>query len=58
MVEIKRKSLIEENHDKLMRELREKIMDCHDIALDQVILVKSGTIPKTTSGKIKRNLCE
>lgn len=58
VVEIKRKSLIEEKHTCLIQELREKIMDCHDIALDKVILVKSGTIPKTTSGKIKRTLCK
>jgi acyl-coenzyme A synthetase/AMP-(fatty) acid ligase len=29
----------------------------HNIVFDQLVLVKPGTIPKTSSGKIKRDAC-
>jgi acyl-CoA synthetase (AMP-forming)/AMP-acid ligase II len=58
IIEIKRKSWLEGLHAQIIRDIRESVMNYHNIALDKVILVKPGTIPKTTSGKIKRTSCK
>lgn len=57
IVEIKRRFFAELEHNKLINELQKAVMDHHDIAFDKLILVKPKTIPKTTSGKIKRIAC-
>jgi acyl-CoA synthetase (AMP-forming)/AMP-acid ligase II len=36
--------------------IREAVVNEHEIALDSIVLIPPGTIPKTTSGKIRRNL--
>ena len=36
--------------------IREAVVNEHDIAIDCVVLIRPGTLPKTTSGKIQRNL--
>jgi acyl-CoA synthetase (AMP-forming)/AMP-acid ligase II len=58
VVEIQKKVLQQCNRNLVVSELRESIMKTHDIAIHDIILVKPGTIPKTTSGKIKRNQCK
>jgi acyl-CoA synthetase (AMP-forming)/AMP-acid ligase II len=35
--------------------IREAVANEHEIALDSIVLIRPGTIPKTTSGKIQRN---
>jgi 8-amino-7-oxononanoate synthase len=37
--------------------VRRAILDEHDLALDAMVLVRSGTIPKTSSGKVQRHVC-
>ncbi len=37
--------------------VRVAVLDEHDLALDAIVLVRSGTIPKTSSGKIQRHAC-
>jgi acyl-coenzyme A synthetase/AMP-(fatty) acid ligase len=32
------------------------VVNEHDIAVDDVVLIRPGTLSKTTSGKIQRNL--
>lgn len=39
-------------------DIRGLVMDTYDVALDIVCLVKPGTIPRTTSGKIRRVKCQ
>ena len=36
--------------------IREAVVTEHDLALDEIILIWPGTIPKTTSGKIQRSM--
>jgi len=57
IVEIRRHAFLNRNHDELRQELREAVMLAHDVALDQLLLVKPGGIPKTTSGKVRRTAC-
>ena len=37
--------------------IRGAVLDEHGLALDMVVLVRCGTIPKTSSGKIQRRAC-
>ena len=37
--------------------IRMAVLDEHELALDTISLVRSGTIPKTSSGKVQRNAC-
>jgi 8-amino-7-oxononanoate synthase len=37
--------------------VRRAVLDEHGLALDVVVLVRSGTIPRTSSGKIQRHAC-
>ena len=37
--------------------VRMAVLDEHDLALDTIVLVRSGTIPKTSSGKVQRHAC-
>ena len=36
--------------------IREAVADEHEIAVHKVVLIRPGAIPKTTSGKVQRNL--
>jgi amino acid adenylation domain-containing protein len=53
--EIDRKGNIEERE--LIQRIRELVLEEHDIEVHAVILVKAGTIPRTSSGKIQRHAC-
>jgi 8-amino-7-oxononanoate synthase len=33
------------------------VLDEHDVSLDAIVLVRSGTIPRTSSGKVQRRVC-
>jgi acyl-CoA synthetase (AMP-forming)/AMP-acid ligase II len=39
----------------IVASIREAVVNEHEIALDSIVLIPPGTIPKTTSGKIQRN---
>ena len=41
----------------LIGSIREAITDQHEIAAHAVVLIRAGTIPKTSSGKIQRKAC-
>ena len=38
-------------------EIRKAIAIEHEVPIDKIVLVRSGTIPKTSSGKIQRHAC-
>jgi acyl-CoA synthetase (AMP-forming)/AMP-acid ligase II len=42
--------------DEIEKRIREAISNEHDIAVHEIVLVRPGSIPKTTSGKIQRRL--
>src|SRR5262249_18975611 len=42
--------------DELEKRIREAISNEHDLAAHEIVLVRPGSIPKTTSGKIQRSL--
>lgn len=42
----------------LLKKVRKAITEHHDIMLHELVLVKQGTIAKTSSGKIQRNECK
>jgi acyl-CoA synthetase (AMP-forming)/AMP-acid ligase II len=42
--------------DEIVGRIREAIVSEHDIAPHQIALLRPGTLPKTTSGKIQRAL--
>jgi 8-amino-7-oxononanoate synthase len=41
----------------VLAEVRRAVLDEHGLALDAVVLVRSGTIPRTSSGKTQRHAC-
>lgn len=41
----------------LVRQMRQAVARAHDLHLDQVVLLKPRTVPKTSSGKIRRRAC-
>jgi acyl-CoA synthetase (AMP-forming)/AMP-acid ligase II len=42
--------------DEIVGCIREAVANEHEIALDSIVLIRPGAIPKTTSGKIQRSL--
>ncbi len=46
------------NFESVFREIRKSVASGHDLALDAIVLLKAGSIPKTSSGKIQRHACK
>jgi acyl-coenzyme A synthetase/AMP-(fatty) acid ligase len=42
--------------DEVLGAIREAVVNEHEIAVGEIVLVRPGTLPKTTSGKVQRNL--
>jgi acyl-CoA synthetase (AMP-forming)/AMP-acid ligase II len=40
----------------LIGSIREAVVENHEINVDEIVLIAPGTLPKTTSGKVQRNL--
>ncbi|WNO60626.1 fatty acyl-AMP ligase [Rheinheimera sp. MMS21-TC3] len=57
IIEIKKRALATEDHVQISNDIKSLVFMQHEIAFDKLLLVKPGTIPKTTSGKIKRSAC-
>lgn len=45
------------NPDEIIGAIRRHVSKQHELGLDAVLLVKAGSVPKTTSGKIQRHAC-
>lgn len=44
--------------EEIIRDVRQAVVQQHNLQIHQILLVKNGTIPLTSSGKIQRNLCQ
>jgi acyl-CoA synthetase (AMP-forming)/AMP-acid ligase II len=55
--EVKRESLQRLDRDRVMADIRKAVLQNHELRVHLVILIKSGSIPKTSSGKIQRHAC-
>ncbi len=45
------------DHEAVITSVREAVAREHEVALSAVVLIKPGTLPKTSSGKVQRRLC-
>lgn len=48
----------EEDLANLAQKIRQAVAEEHEIQVQTVVLIKTGTIPKTSSGKIQRGACK
>jgi acyl-CoA synthetase (AMP-forming)/AMP-acid ligase II len=44
------------NIDEIVGAIRQAVVQEHELTIHEVVLIRTGTIPKTTSGKIRRGL--
>jgi acyl-CoA synthetase (AMP-forming)/AMP-acid ligase II len=42
--------------DEIIGAIREAVVNEHEITVGEIVLVRPGALPKTTSGKVQRNL--
>jgi len=54
--EVERTQRHQVSTDEIEKRIREAISNEHDIAVHEIVLIRPGSIPKTTSGKIQRRL--
>lgn len=47
----------EERLDDIVRAVRKAVADAHEVQVHQVLLLRPGTLPKTSSGKLQRRAC-
>ena len=55
--EVERTYLRNLNPEEVVKGLRKAVSEEHDLQLYAVVLLKTGSIPKTSSGKIQRHAC-
>ncbi|MCY2976425.1 MAG: aminotransferase class I/II-fold pyridoxal phosphate-dependent enzyme [Planctomycetota bacterium] len=48
---------LEEDWEPVIQAIRKSVTQVHELPPDAVILVRSGSLPKTSSGKIQRHAC-
>lgn len=56
--EVKRSALRDLDVDDIVTAIRKAVSERHELQTHSVALLKTGSIPKTTSGKIKRRACK
>lgn len=58
--EVERRLKIDENPEtfrEIFKEIRKAIALEHEIPIDAIVLIKQGSLPKTSSGKVQRHAC-
>ncbi|MBC7730730.1 MAG: fatty acyl-AMP ligase [Bacteriovorax sp.] len=55
--EVERESLRRLNRPEILRAVRAAVAGRHDLQLTELILIRPGELPKTTSGKTRRRAC-
>jgi acyl-CoA synthetase (AMP-forming)/AMP-acid ligase II len=43
--------------DEVVRAIRQNLMQYYELQVFEIVLIRAGTIPKTSSGKIQRHAC-
>jgi amino acid adenylation domain-containing protein len=56
-IEVKRTYLKNLDGDEVIRAIRQAVVEEHELQVYAVLLLKTGSIPKTSSGKIQRHAC-
>ncbi len=57
VVEVARTSLRKIDPKALTGKIRECVLEQREIAVDDVVLIRPGTLPKSSSGKVQRGRC-
>ncbi|TQN32480.1 long chain fatty acid CoA FadD26 [Haloactinospora alba] len=57
VVEVERSRVADLDAERSVEEVRRAVGTVHGVETDDVVLVRPGTIPKTSSGKIRRGAC-
>ncbi len=57
VIEVKRTYLRNLNVDEVIRVIRQAVVEEYELQVYGVLLLKTGSIPKTSSGKIQRHAC-
>lgn len=55
--ELERTALRQVNADEVFAAVRRQISESHDLQVFSILLLKTGSLPKTSSGKVQRHLC-
>ena len=53
-----RRDSAEQDLEEVLQQVRKAVADQHDLSIHSAVLIRSGTIPRTTSGKIRRSRCK
>lgn len=57
VAEVRRTSLRNLNSKRLIGCIRQQVMEQRELAVDEVVLIRPGTLPKSSSGKVQRSRC-
>jgi acyl-CoA synthetase (AMP-forming)/AMP-acid ligase II len=47
----------QENWEEVLKAIRRNVVATHELAPDGIVLIRAGSMPKTSSGKIQRHAC-
>lgn len=57
VAEVARTSMRKVNAKALASAIRQCVLEAHEIVIDDVVLIRTGTLPKSSSGKVQRSQC-
>lgn len=57
VAEVARTSLRRIDPQELARAIRRQVLEAHEILVSDVVLIRPGALPKSSSGKVQRNHC-
>jgi acyl-CoA synthetase (AMP-forming)/AMP-acid ligase II len=55
VAEVRRSAMRTLDRRKLLAKVRQAVQDQHDLALADLVLIRQGSLPKTSSGKVQRS---
>jgi acyl-CoA synthetase (AMP-forming)/AMP-acid ligase II len=57
VAEVARTSLRKIDPPQLARSIRRQVIEAHEVVVSDVVLIRPGALPKSSSGKVQRNRC-